>query len=154
MRDAIEPVACTPSSGWEKGQIENQVKVLRNALFKPKLCFATLADLNTYLRLRCEELGSKRHPEARDQTVDVYLQTRERIYARLAILLMAIRNGRFGRALPVWFNSRTITVQSRTQSTYRFKQTVSTVNLFFACFLIQKVFNFLGKHFMQTIVFL
>jgi len=67
---AMEPVACTPASGWEKGQIENQVKVLRNELFKPKLCFATLADLNTHLRLRCEALGSKSHPEAREHTVD------------------------------------------------------------------------------------
>jgi hypothetical protein len=28
-------VAGTPASGWEKGQVENQVNVLRNPLFKP-----------------------------------------------------------------------------------------------------------------------
>jgi len=66
----MEPVACTPASGWEKGQVENQVRVLRNDLFKPKPCFAKLEDLNTHLRLRCEGLGSKSHPEAREQTID------------------------------------------------------------------------------------
>ena len=32
----IEPVACTPASGWEKGQVENQVGNLRDQLFRPK----------------------------------------------------------------------------------------------------------------------
>jgi transposase len=32
----IEPVACTPASGWEKGQIENQVGNLRDQMFRPK----------------------------------------------------------------------------------------------------------------------
>jgi len=42
----IKPVACTPAAGWEKGQIENQVNVLRNQLFKPQLRFDSLAALN------------------------------------------------------------------------------------------------------------
>jgi len=32
----IEPVACTPAAGWEKGQVENQVGNLRDLLFRPK----------------------------------------------------------------------------------------------------------------------
>lgn len=67
---AIEPVACTPASGWEKGQVENQVNVLRNQLFKPRLCFDTLDDLNTHLYANCVALGNKLHPEAKDQTID------------------------------------------------------------------------------------
>ena len=31
----VEPVACTPASGWEKGQVENQVGDLRDQLFRP-----------------------------------------------------------------------------------------------------------------------
>ena len=31
----MEPVACTPASGWEKGQVENQVQFLRGRLFIP-----------------------------------------------------------------------------------------------------------------------
>ncbi len=65
----IEPVACTPASGWEKGQIENQVRDLRNQLFKPQLCFDDLAALNTHLQARCEYLGSRIHPEYKDQKI-------------------------------------------------------------------------------------
>ena len=38
----IEPVACTPASGWEKGQVENQVGNLRDQLFLPKPRVASL----------------------------------------------------------------------------------------------------------------
>jgi transposase len=31
----VEPTACTPASGWEKGQVENQVGNLRERLFTP-----------------------------------------------------------------------------------------------------------------------
>ncbi len=53
----MEPVACTPASGWEKGQVENQVQFLRGRLFTPKLVFDDLESLNTWLHLRCNELG-------------------------------------------------------------------------------------------------
>ena len=65
----IEPVACTPAAGWEKGQIENQVRDLRNQLFKPQLRFENLALLNAYLKARCEYLGSRLHPEHKDQQI-------------------------------------------------------------------------------------
>ena len=32
----VEPVACTPASGWEKGQVENQIVTMRDVLFRPK----------------------------------------------------------------------------------------------------------------------
>ena len=35
----FEPTACTPASGWEKGQVENQVKIIRDRFFKPRLHF-------------------------------------------------------------------------------------------------------------------
>ncbi len=31
----IDPVACTPASGWEKGQVENQVGLVRERFFTP-----------------------------------------------------------------------------------------------------------------------
>jgi hypothetical protein len=31
----VEPVACTPSSGWEKEQVENQVGLVRERFFTP-----------------------------------------------------------------------------------------------------------------------
>ena len=37
----IEPVACTPAAGWEKGQVEKQVQDIRNWLFLPRPRFTT-----------------------------------------------------------------------------------------------------------------
>ena len=76
----IEPVACTPASGWEKGQVERQVQTLRKKLFEPMLAFETLEELNRYLYDQCKYLITQMlHPEDRSQTVDVYL-TQERQY--------------------------------------------------------------------------
>src|SRR5690606_30752610 len=33
----VHPVACTPASGWEKGQVENQVGLVRERFFTPRL---------------------------------------------------------------------------------------------------------------------
>ena len=33
----IDPVACTPAAGWEKGQVENQVGLARERFFTPRL---------------------------------------------------------------------------------------------------------------------
>lgn len=75
---AVEPVACTPASGWEKGQVESQVKTLRGQVFTPKLYFDTLADLNVHLQVRCEALASKPHPEAKTRSVgEVFADERE-----------------------------------------------------------------------------
>jgi len=38
----VEPTACTPAAGWEKGQVENQVGNLREWLFVPRLKFADM----------------------------------------------------------------------------------------------------------------
>ncbi len=70
----MDCVACTPASGWEKGQVENQVNVLRNQLFKPKLCFDDLAALNHYLRACCDKLGSKIHPQFKDKNIDTVFE--------------------------------------------------------------------------------
>lgn len=33
----VEPVACTPASGWEKGQVENQIGLVRERLLTPRV---------------------------------------------------------------------------------------------------------------------
>ena len=58
----FEPVACTPASGWEKGQVENQVGNVREWLFTPLARFASFADLNAWLATRCQELAQRSHP--------------------------------------------------------------------------------------------
>lgn len=66
----VEPVACTPAAGWEKGQVENQVGVVRQRLFTPRLRFATYAELNAWLLERCiQEARRRPHPELAGQTV-------------------------------------------------------------------------------------
>jgi len=70
----IEPVACTPASGWEKGQVERQVQFVRQKLFCPKLRFDDLTDLNIWLVARCAELGHRAHPERQDRTIDSLYQ--------------------------------------------------------------------------------
>ena len=65
----IEPVACTPASGWEKGQVENQVQFLRGELFTPRLAFDDLAALNAWLLLRCAGLVERRHTDQQHRTI-------------------------------------------------------------------------------------
>ena len=65
----FEPVACTPESGWEKGQVENQVGNVREWLFTPRLRFAGFAEMNAWLATRCHELAGRRHPAQTSRTV-------------------------------------------------------------------------------------
>lgn len=63
----VEPTACTPASGWEKGQVENQVNVIRGRFFKPRLRFDTFADMNGWLLEQCVLYARGHpHPERRD----------------------------------------------------------------------------------------
>ena len=36
-RYMIEPTACSPAAGWEKGQVEHQVQTARRRFFQPPL---------------------------------------------------------------------------------------------------------------------
>ena len=66
----FEPVACTPAAGWEKGQVENQVRTVRRRLFTPTRKAASLDDLNHALRAECLQWAkNQRHPVLKDQTV-------------------------------------------------------------------------------------
>ncbi len=77
----LEPVACTPAAGWEKGQVENQVQFMRNRLFVPRLKCADLAELNHWLRDRCRTLaGGHHHPEFTDRMVaEVFAEEQPRL---------------------------------------------------------------------------
>ena len=66
----IDPVACTPASGWEKGQVENQVGNIRERFFTPRLRVKSYAELNAWLVDRCIAYAkAHRHPEFRERTV-------------------------------------------------------------------------------------
>jgi len=49
----VEPVACSPTAGWEKGQVENQVGVIRQRMFTPWLRFKSYEELNAWLIDQC-----------------------------------------------------------------------------------------------------
>jgi transposase len=66
----VEPTACTPAAGWEKGQVENQVGVVRKRFFAPRPSFKTLDDLNGWLADKCVAYAkTQAHPEEQEKTV-------------------------------------------------------------------------------------
>jgi transposase len=66
----VDPVACTPASGWEKGQVENQVGLVRERFFTPRPRFKNLDELNDWLVDKCVAYAkAHRHPELSEQTV-------------------------------------------------------------------------------------
>ncbi|WP_024352461.1 IS21 family transposase, partial [Aurantimonas coralicida] len=66
----VEPVACTPASGWEKGQVENQVGLVRERFFAPRLRVKSYEELNAWVLDRTIAFAkAHRHPEFRDKTV-------------------------------------------------------------------------------------
>jgi hypothetical protein len=56
----VDPVACTPAAGWEKGQVENQVGLARERFFTPRLRFKSDEEMNSYLArpLPCLRAGA------------------------------------------------------------------------------------------------
>jgi len=66
----VEPVACTPASGWEKGQVENQVGLIRERFFAPRLRVKTYDELNAWLVDKCVDYAKAHsHPERPERTV-------------------------------------------------------------------------------------
>jgi transposase len=66
----IEPVACTPAAGWEKGQVENQVGNIRERLFVPRLRVANYDELNAWLLDQCIlHAKTSNHPEQTERTI-------------------------------------------------------------------------------------
>jgi transposase len=77
----VDPVACTPASGWEKGQVENQVGLVRERFFTPRLRFKNYEELNAWLVDRCIAYAkAHRHPELADRTVwEVFEEERPKL---------------------------------------------------------------------------
>ena len=66
----IEPTACSPAAGWEKGQVENQVQTIRGRFFQPRLRFASLEELNGWLEAEYRRWAERQaHPEQGELTV-------------------------------------------------------------------------------------
>ena len=66
----VDPVACTPGAGWEKGQVEKQVDHVRGRLFVPSPRGRSYAEINEWLMDQCIRDARKRpHPTIEGKTV-------------------------------------------------------------------------------------
>ncbi|WP_375207657.1 IS21 family transposase [Hyphococcus sp.] len=66
----FEPTACTPAAGWEKGQVENQVGLVRERFFTPRLRFKSFDEMNAWLLDKCvAHARAAQHPEDRSKTI-------------------------------------------------------------------------------------
>ena len=70
----FEVIVCTPSSGWEKGQVEKQVGDSRRNFFTPIIRGESYDDINSQLREMCLNWSKTRqHPEFKERTIfEVY----------------------------------------------------------------------------------
>jgi len=66
----FEAEFCNPASGWEKGQIEKNVRDSRHRMWHTVPAFETLGALNAWLQARCVAFWSElRHPEQPGRTI-------------------------------------------------------------------------------------
>jgi transposase len=79
----VDPVACTPASGWEKGQVENQVGLVRERFFTPRLKFKTYDELNAWLADKIIAWAKAHaHPERPERTVwEMFEEERPKLVA-------------------------------------------------------------------------
>ncbi len=69
----FEPEFCNPAAGWEKGQVEKQVRDARGQLWQDAPAFHTLNDLNHWLQERCLALWQELpHPQDKRRTLLQY----------------------------------------------------------------------------------
>lgn len=71
----FEAEFCNPAAGWEKGQVEKNVRDTRHRIWQSAGGFKSLAELNRWLGKRCHELWQAiPHPEDKRRTINDYLQ--------------------------------------------------------------------------------
>ena len=73
----FEAEFCNPASGWEKGQVEKNVRDARHRLWQPVPSFPTLDELNAWLEQRCKALWAEiNHGKLPGTVADVWAQER------------------------------------------------------------------------------
>jgi hypothetical protein len=104
----VDPVACTPASGWEKGQVENQVGLVRERFFTPRLRFKNLDELNAWLLDKCIAYAkAHHHPELTEQTIWEVFEAERRSFPMLADSTASMQCRPRCRR-PAWYASTTI----------------------------------------------
>ncbi len=70
---------CNPAAGWEKGQVEKNVRDARHRLLQDAPAFVDLAALNDWLEQRCQTLWTEiAHPELADRSIAEVLEDERR----------------------------------------------------------------------------
>ncbi len=78
----FEPEFCNPAAGWEKGQVEKNVRDARNRLWQVMPVFKDLAELNQWLEERCIALWAETaHRELPGSIADVWNDERPTLMA-------------------------------------------------------------------------
>ena len=66
----FEAEFCNPAAGWEKGQVEKNVRDARHRIWQDAPTFADITALNVWLEQRCQALWHEiRHPEQSSRTI-------------------------------------------------------------------------------------
>ena len=73
----FEAQFCNPASGWEKGQVEKNVRDARHRIWQSVPAFPTLAALNDWLEQRCQQLWQEiAHGQLPGSLADAWQQER------------------------------------------------------------------------------
>lgn len=72
---------CNPASGWEKGQVEKNVRDARSTIWQRIPRMHSLDELNQWLEMACvQDWQTRKHPEFHHKTVhNVWLQERSQL---------------------------------------------------------------------------
>jgi hypothetical protein len=110
----VDPVACTPASGWEKGQVENQVGVVRERFFTPRLRVASYDELNAWLLDRCVDYAkAHKYPELTDRTIWQVFEAERPQLVPISRPFDGFAPSRHQSRRPAWPGSTTTSTRSR-----------------------------------------
>jgi transposase len=72
----FEADLCNPAAGWEKGQVEKNVRDARSIIWQRLPRVSTLTELNEWLEAQCiKDWQTRKHPQFSDRTIeDVWYQ--------------------------------------------------------------------------------
>jgi transposase len=139
----VDPTACTPAAGWEKGQVENQVGNVREWLFTPKLRCADLAELNAHLAARCAQLARERnHPEFLERKIAEVWEEERAVLRAMPIPFdgFAEKSGRISATSLVNFERNRYSVECR------FVGQVATVRAYAERIVVVCAGELIGEH--------
>jgi transposase len=110
----VDPVACTPASGWEKGQVENQVGNIRERFFAPRLRVKNYEELNAWLLDQCLAYAkAHRHPSSASGRSLRCSRRSGRAWFPMPAASMGSMRCRHQSPRPVWCASTTTSTRSR-----------------------------------------